>query len=74
MLAKLDHVIRFAKNMTSVIRANLIFTVFYNVVGLSLALGGLLTPVITAIMMPVSSLIVVGVSVGGAHMFARRIP
>jgi Cu+-exporting ATPase len=62
----------YAKTMTKVIRANLIFTVFYNVLGLSLALSGILTPVLTAILMPVSSLIVIGMSVGGAHWYARR--
>lgn len=62
----------YAKTMTKVIRANLIFTVFYNVLGLSLALSGILTPVVTAILMPVSSLIVIGMSVGGAHWYARR--
>ena len=64
--------LRYAHTMTNVIRASLIFTVFYNGLGLTLALMGVLTPVITAIMMPVSTLIVIGISVGGARWFARR--
>ncbi len=71
-LKNLPLLLKYARNMTLVIKANLIFTVFYNVLGLSLALAGVLTPVITAVLMPVSSLIVIGMSVGGARWFARR--
>lgn len=71
-LKNLPKLLWYARTMTNVIKTNLIFTVFYNVLGLSLALAGVLTPVITAILMPVSSLIVIGMSVGGARWFARR--
>lgn len=69
----LPAILRFARNMTTVIKMNLIFTIVYNLAGLALALFGLLTPVLTAIMMPLSSLVVVGLSVGGARRYSRRL-
>lgn len=70
-LKNLGSVLAYAHTMTLVIKTSLIFTVFYNMVGLSLALMGILTPVATAILMPVSSLAVIGISVAGARWFAR---
>lgn len=72
-LSRLPEILKYASTMTSVIKVSLAFTIVYNMVGVSLAVMGLLTPLITAIMMPISSLIVVGLSVGGAHVFIRRI-
>ena len=72
-LSRLPEILKYASTMTSVIKTSLAFTIVYNVVGLSLAVTGILTPLLTAIMMPVSSLIVVGLSVGGAQYFIRRI-
>ncbi|HLP27844.1 MAG TPA: heavy metal translocating P-type ATPase [Candidatus Didemnitutus sp.] len=71
-LADLPGLLRYTHELTWVISTALWFTMAYNVVGVSLALAGILTPVITAIMMPVSSLLVVGMSVVGARLFARR--
>ena len=47
-------------------------SVAYNVLGLGLALAGALTPLATAILMPVSSLTVVGISSGAMRWSARR--
>ena len=44
----------------------------YNAVGLSLALAGWLTPLVTAIFMPVSSLTVIGLSVGLMRWYGRE--
>jgi Cu+-exporting ATPase len=73
LLHRLPAILRFAGRMITVIKVNLIFTIAYNMIGIALALVGLLTPVLTAIMMPVSSLVVVGLSVGGARLYSRRI-
>jgi Cu+-exporting ATPase len=45
----------------------------YNVIGLTLALAGRLTPLATAILMPISSLSVVGVSVGAMRRGGRKV-
>jgi Cu+-exporting ATPase len=49
-----------------------VVSVVYNVLGLTLALLGLLTPLATAILMPVSSLTVVGISAGAMRWYGRR--
>ena len=49
-------------------------SVLYNVLGLTLALQGRLTPLATAVLMPVSSLTVIALSAGGMRWLARRMP
>lgn len=44
-----------AKRLRSVVHTNLVIALFYNVVTVSLALAGLMTPLLCAILMPVSS-------------------
>jgi len=45
---------------------------FYNVIGLSFAVQGLLTPLVAAILMPLSSVTVVVFTVISAHIQARK--
>jgi len=47
-------------------------SVAYNAAGLWLALTGQLTPLATAVLMPVSSLTIVGIAVGAMRRGARR--
>jgi P-type Cu+ transporter len=70
-LPDVPRLLRYARQMKRVIWWNLAFSMVYNVLGLWLAIAGLLSPVIVAIMMPVSSLIVIGVSVAGARWYGR---
>jgi Cu+-exporting ATPase len=46
-------------------------SIAYNAIGLSLALAGALTPLAAAILMPVSSLTVVGLSSGAMRWSAK---
>jgi len=71
-LSHLDGLLRYARAMKHVIVFSFTISVAYNTLGLSLALTGILTPLATAILMPVSSLTVIGVSVAGARWYARR--
>lgn len=48
-----------ARETMRVIRRNLMFSLGYNVIGASLAIAGLLSPLVAALLMPVSSLTVV---------------
>ncbi len=70
---RIGGLLRYARALRGVIATALWFTMLYNVGALAVALSGHLTPVITAIMMPVSSLLVIGISVGGAHLVSRRL-
>jgi Cu2+-exporting ATPase len=60
-----------ARRSMRVIRRNIGLSIGYNLVGASLAVAGLLTPLIAAVLMPLSSITVVLGSWYG-HTFARR--
>ncbi len=62
-----------ARRTLRVIRRNIAFSIAYNLVGAGLAMAGLLTPLVAAILMPASSLTVVLGSWLG-HTFARERP
>jgi Cu+-exporting ATPase len=60
----LPAILAYARRARRVIVLCFAVSIVYNVLGLSLALAGRLTPLSTAILMPISSLTVVGLSVG----------
>lgn len=61
-VAPIVDVIRGARRTLRVIRRNILFSIGYNLIGGSLAVTGLLSPLIAAILMPFSSLTVVSSS------------
>lgn len=63
-LTLLPEVLAYARRARAVVILCFAVSVFYNVIGIGLALAGQLTPLATAILMPVSSLTVVGLSAG----------
>jgi len=63
-LSALPDVLRYVRRARAVVLLCLAVSLAYNVGGLTLALAGHLTPLTTAILMPVSSLTVIGLSVG----------
>ncbi len=58
-VSKLYHFIRYAGSGKNVITWSFILSILYNIVGLSFAVQGLLSPLIAAILMPVSSISIV---------------
>ena len=62
-----------SRNTMRVIRRNMGFSLAYNAIGIALAVAGLLTPLVAAIMMPVSSVTVILGSWYG-RTFARTLP
>ena len=64
--------LRYARRARHVIVLCFVVSVIYNAVGLTLALGGALTPLTAAVLMPVSSLTVVGISAGAMRWLAWR--
>jgi Cu+-exporting ATPase len=72
-LADLPAFLRYAARARSVVFACFAISLAYNAVGLTLALGGALTPLASAILMPVSSLTIVGLSSGAMRWSAKRI-
>jgi Cu+-exporting ATPase len=72
---RLEHLpayLTYAARARAVILLCFAISVAYNALGLTLAVIGLLTPLATAILMPVSSLTVMGVSAGLMRWYARR--
>ena len=58
-IGKLHRFIRYARYGKTVITLSFIISILYNIVGLSFAVQGLLSPLIAAILMPVSSISIV---------------
>ena len=69
----LPALLRFARLSRSVVALCFTVSVVYNVLGLGFALAGRLTPLATAILMPVSSLTIIALSVGLTRRGARRL-
>lgn len=56
---QLDRFLNLAKSSTSIVVLSFIISFLYNIIGLSYAMQGLLSPVFAAILMPISSITVV---------------
>ncbi len=72
MVPQLHATMQFAKSAVRVVRASIVLSSLYNVVGLSIAASGLLAPVVCAILMPLSSITVVAFACGMTTWAARR--
>ncbi len=71
-VACLGAVLRCSRLAARVVCAGIALSALYNVVGVSIAAAGVLSPVICAVLMPVSSVSVVIFAVGASHLAARR--
>ncbi len=65
---------RFTRQAMMIVRANLAISLFYNIIGLAFAVQGNLSPLICAILMPVSSISVILFSTGMVHFLERSLP
>lgn len=72
VLAKLNQLLHFGKSSKKVIWASFVLSFLYNVVGISLAVMGVFTPLIAAILMPLSSISVVFFTTFGVHVLAKK--
>lgn len=68
---KLPVFLAFAKDTVQVVKISFLFSLVYNIIGISWAVTGTLSPVIAAIFMPLSSLSVVLIAVGLTYWKAR---
>lgn len=57
--SQLKNLLGYAKESVRILRESLAFSLLYNTIGLGFAIAGLLTPLVAAILMPVSSISVV---------------
>jgi len=72
-LPQLEQMRAMAREGMRAVRWNIAVSLVYNVVGLSFAVQGLLTPLTSAILMPISSLSVVGLSFWLTERAAKRV-
>jgi Cu+-exporting ATPase len=72
MIPRLSSLLRFSKNAVKVVRLSFVISSLYNVVGISIAGSGLLSPIVCAILMPLSSVTVVAFSCGVTAYLGRR--
>ncbi len=69
---RLDRLLAFTNSSFGVVRASFVMSFMYNVIGLSFAVTAMLSPLIAAILMPVSSVSVVVFATFSIRMLGRR--
>lgn len=72
-LRKLSNILRLSSTSKKIVIASFILSFIYNVIGVSLAVSGLLTPVFAAVLMPLSSISVVLFTTISSNYFARKL-
>jgi Cu+-exporting ATPase len=65
-------VLRFARQSLWMVKASFAISFVYNLAGLAYALSGQMTPVVAAILMPLSSVSVVAFAIFGTQLIGRR--
>ncbi len=71
-IGQLSKFLKFSHTTIKIIRLSFILSLLYNLVGVSFAVAGMLTPVLAAILMPLSSVSVVAFVVGLSNWLASR--
>ncbi|MCH8568025.1 MAG: heavy metal translocating P-type ATPase metal-binding domain-containing protein [Balneolales bacterium] len=71
-LSKIGSVLSFAKSSITIIYISFAISILYNIIGLSYAVTGTLSPLICAIIMPVSSISVILFTTSATHIAAWR--
>ena len=69
---KLPTYLHYCKNTMKVIYISFVLSLLYNLIGLSYAVSGTLSPVIAAILMPISSITVIGFTSISTYFLARK--
>jgi Cu+-exporting ATPase len=71
-LRRLPEVLTFSRRASRIMRVGFVLSAIYNVVGISIAASGLLSPIICAVLMPLSSVTVVLFAIGATRLMAER--
>ena len=69
---RLGQVLAFAKRTVGVVRVGFAVSGVYNLAGVAIAAAGVLSPIVCAVLMPLSSVTVILLAVGATHLAARR--
>ena len=73
MVPRLGEVLQFAKDAVRAVRWSFLISSVYNVVGIGIAASGNLSPVVCAILMPLSSVTVVAFACGVTNWMGRKL-
>lgn len=73
MMPRLDEVRAFARSSVRIVRTAFVISALYNLVGVGIAASGRLAPVVCAILMPLSSVSVVGFACLAAKWSGRKL-
>ena len=71
VFTKLNDYLHFSKTAMKIIRSSFVISFLYNIVGMSFAVSGNLSPLIAAILMPVSSISVILFATGMTNFMAK---
>ena len=71
-LKNISTFLRFSKSSLKIIHLNFLISFFYNLVGLSFAINGMLSPLIAAVLMPLSSISVVLIATLTTNILAKK--
>jgi len=69
---ELGGILDFSRGAVRIVWISIAISSLYNFIGLAIAASGQLSPVVCAVLMPISSISVVGFAVGATHWLARR--
>jgi Cu+-exporting ATPase len=72
-VSSLDLYLQLAKSATVILKAGFVISFFYNAIALGFAVSGHLTPLVAAILMPISSISVVGFSTLAVNWVASKL-
>jgi Cu+-exporting ATPase len=71
-LSSLASVLKFSHGAVTIVRLSFLLSTLYNVVGIGIAAKGILSPIVCAILMPLSSISVVAFACGATRWHAWR--
>jgi len=71
-LSRLPAFFKFSKDTVHVIYASFVISLSYNIVGLSYAVSGRLSPLIAAILMPLSTVTIISFTSIATHLAAKK--
>jgi P-type Cu+ transporter len=71
-IARLDTFLNLAKAATTIVKAGFVLSFMYNAIALSFAVSGHLTPLVAAILMPLSSISVVVLTTVAVNLVAQK--
>lgn len=71
--SKLDRYLKMSKKSIWIIKSSFALSLFYNVIGISVALAGMLSPIVAAILMPISTVTIISFVTLTSSLTAKRV-